>query len=207
MSETIVITCPKRGSRVVVLAGEPGTAGGGVGGTSTLDLPWSTAAVHWETHPPDTLAVPIVFDGFAQRRSVEPQIATLQTMARARGGEKRPPAIYLDGPVPAWSVAAWLVESIEWGAAVRPEDGSVYRLRQEATLNLVSDRQPELALTRPRRRSSGQSRTHRWRSGDTPSKVAQAERVHGGAPALKRANPRIRDWRHVRPGTVIKLPR
>lgn len=203
MSQWVTITCPKRDLELTVLAGEPAQLSGGVGGTSTIDLPRDTAAVHWETHPPYGLAVPLVLDGFAKGRSVEGDALGLLKMARARPGEARPPTVTLAGPVPRTDLA-WLIEGIEWGDVLRPDDGSSdARLRQAVTVNLVQDSRAELAVYR---RKKPRTKTAKWHHGDTPTRFAHRNHVHGGARALKRANPRVRDWKRVKAGTRIKLP-
>lgn len=205
MSEWVTLTCPRRDDVLIVRAGEAITPGGGVGGTSTVDLPRDTAAVHWETHPPYTLAVDLVLDGFAEGRSVEGDAKRLLRMARAVPGEARPPSVDIDGPVPQpHSSLSYLIETIDWGDVMRPDDGSSdSRVRQKVTVNLIQDSRAELSVYR---RKTTHAKTYTWRKGDTLTKVAHAKKVRGGTAAIKRANRGIRDWRHVRAGTRIKLP-
>jgi hypothetical protein len=203
VSAFVTLTCPARDDVLVMLAGEDITLGGGVGGTSTVDLPRDTAAVHWETHPPYTLSVQAILEGFASGRSVEGDARRLLQMARAEPGEARPPVVTVDGPVPR-SDLDWLIEGIEWGETIRREDWeNPDRLRQHVTVQLVQDSRAELAVYR---RKKPKAKTYKWKRGDTPTKVAHRLKVRGGARALKRANPRIRDWKRVKPDTRIKLP-
>lgn len=197
---------------------------GGVGGTVTLDVPHDTQAVHWETHPPYQLSVPLVLDGWATQTSVADDLHNIYKMARVEPGGRRPPSVYVtEGAVPRKDLA-WLVEDVVLGEAlVRESDGVL--LRQHVRLELVQDRRVTVGQSRAqsaaeRARNRAQARTlqqqstalrqargkpYTVRAGDTLPRIAAAKHVEGGWRAIARLNG-IRDPRSIKVGQRIRIP-
>lgn len=206
----VTVECPTRGLTLVVLADEaPATLGGGTGGTQSLEVPRQRAAVHWEGHPPLTLSVPLVLDGHGADRSVEGEIADLLRMGRAEPGEARPPTVRVAGPVPCASTDEWLVETIDWGAAMRRNgDPLEQRTRQHLVLNLVEDHSVDLVLTRkvpPAKRVRIRRKRYVVKKGDTLSKIAARLKVKGGWRAIAKVNG-IRDPKRIKVNQRLKIP-
>jgi hypothetical protein len=211
-------------------SGEPRLSGG-VGGTSTLDLPRDTQAVHWETHPPFSLSLPLQFEGHAEGRSVESECGLLLLMARAPEGAARPPTVFVEGPVTQPMVPRpfpWLIEDLAWGDSIR-RDGDDARVRQAVVVQLIQDHRAELVLRAEtpsqehRRRPppplaagvdvdaqvaaarTASGRTYVARAGDTLPRIAARLRLPGGWRPLAELND-IRDPGRLREGQRLRLP-
>jgi hypothetical protein len=95
------------------------------------------------------MTVPLLFEGFAQDRSVEPQIRALEAMARVDGGDSQPPKLRVTLPAssPRTPSVVWVIETLEWGDAERRSDGQ--RTRQHATVTLLQFVEDELVRASP----------------------------------------------------------
>lgn len=223
---TITFTSENPDRSFSVLAGEttPQTTSG-YGGYETRARPRRRPLTSWVGFPALTIEVPILFDAFSDRenpelepagKSIERDIATLELMAgRGKGGGKHePPRLTLDGPgnlIPPSEDIKWVIEDIAWGDALVNSRGN--RIRQAATVTLlqyVRDNSLHAVSVANRRRATHRRRrrTYRWREGDTLRKVAKKLLGDpGDAKKLRKANPKIHDWRHLKAGTTIKVPR
>jgi hypothetical protein len=212
--EGAVVTVRSHELAVAALHGKGASRlSGGVGGTSTIDIPGDVQAVDWQTHPPYQLTVPLMFDGFATGDPVNGSINKLYRMARARRGDRRPPSVEIHGPVPlpAPSGIRWLVENIDQGdEVVRPDDGGP-RLRQDLVLTLVQDRHPHLVVReeppshRHRRASYKKYRVKKSDLKGGLRGIAHRLKVKGGWKAIAKLN-HIRDPKKIHAGQVLKIP-
>lgn len=195
------------GENLLCLVG-PGGAKltGGVGGTQTVDVPRDTQAVTWSTHPPYGMSLSLALEGFATGATVEADLKTLYRMARADVGAVRPPSVSLSGPVPRTDLQ-WLIEDIDEsvtdGEVIRRDDDA--RVRQFVTLTLVQDRDVQLVVPASKAPASKKTQTVTFRSGDSLTSIAHTYKVKGGAKAIQKLN-QIRDPKHIKPGTKIRLP-
>jgi hypothetical protein len=179
---------------------------GGVGGAEAIELPHNRSAVHWETHPPLALTLPLLFDGHQKDLNVEDELADLRRLARAEPGARRPPSVVVEGPIPL-SGTAWLINGLEYGACIRRESDDK-RTRQVVTVQLIEDREVEDVIKRTRRRPARTSgRTHTVKRGETLRSIAAKHKVKGGWRALaKLQRPPIRDPRTLDVGDRLRLP-
>lgn len=138
-------------------------------------------------------------------RSIEPQLARVRALWRRAEGLDRPPWLRAIGalpmPRPRWVVT----QPSSITELAHDRRGRCVRARVELTLLEWVDPEVELRVARPRR--IARRRTHVWQRGDTIRKLAR--RYLGGGDRwvdIRAANPRIRAWSRVRPGTVIVIP-
>lgn len=113
--------------------GTPVTTGGN-GGWELVGRPKRTALTDWIGHEPLRQVIPCVFDGHQTARSVEPDLMRLGVLYVRQPDRDRPSVVKIAGPL--GSPLDWVIESIEWGDAIRRSaDGQ--RTRQFFTLNML----------------------------------------------------------------------
>jgi nucleoid-associated protein YgaU len=153
--------------------------------------------------------VPVLFDGFAEGRSVEAPIARLERMASPGPRREDPPELVISGPI-LHPELAWVIDSIEWGEALR-DDRDGFRIRQAATVNLLehgrADQRARLGTVRrrlpgPRRRP----RLYTVKRGDTLSSIAARELGNASRWREIAALNGIRDPRSIKPGQQLVMP-
>lgn len=146
---------------------EPRLTGGYASWQETA-RPRRVALTDYVGRSPFRQTVPILLDGFATGASVEPAIRTLEKMALPGSGRADPPVLTLAGPLPRVE-GDWVVETIEWGQALRDDDGN--RIRQAATISLLELVEDERLKELNRRRPS-RPRWYVVKRGDTLRSIA-----------------------------------
>jgi len=178
------------------------------------------------------IEIPIIIDGFAQEKSVENEVATLEHLAgRKQSGQQseEPPLMYFNsgGVVPhdyhKNPGIDWVIGDIIWGDADRREDG--IRTRQAATVIVEEHVEDDVlgALTSAQRRKLAQSKRAKKKGkgakqgkesryvvkeGETLEKIAASQLGNSARwHELKKLNPSIRDPnKPLRAGTIVIMP-
>lgn len=207
MSHLIRLTSNTGENLLCDIGDSPPQLTGGVGGTQTVDIPYQTQAVVWQTHPPYGLVLKILLDGHDTGRSVEADVKTIYRMARADPGAVRPPSVKVSGPVPRTDLA-WLIEGVDEGTTVstdviRRDDDA--RTRQQITLTLIEDRLPQTVVAKAAttKKVSKKVKTVAVHKGDTLRSIAKRYKV--AYADLKAANKDVRDPNHLT-GKTVRLP-
>lgn len=117
---------------------------GGVGGWNEIPRPRQETAVEWGGQPASFLTFTLLFDGFDNDESVEPQCRLLKNMGQRPKGGKQPPILEMDyGPVGRGQL--WVIQSIDWGPELRNKQ--LERIRAEATVTLLQFNKIDIALS------------------------------------------------------------
>lgn len=217
----VTITSQAPNLTVTCLLGAEGAkVTGGYGGWVDVPRPRRLALTQWDGRSPFEMAVQLVLDAHADDGSVEAQCSALERMALPPRSLAEPPVVRIKGPVPHDDLT-WVVNGIDWGAAMRNDAGN--RSRQEVTLTLKRYVAEDRLTLRPaaekaREKGSGggggtntktktpAQRTYVVKSGDTLSEIAA--RMYGNASQWKKiadAN-NIRDPRNLRVGQTLRIP-
>lgn len=180
------------------------TAGGG--GYSVVGRPRNVGFVEYQGADPYRLDLSLLLDGILKapgKRSVEDQIGKIDSFSARSPKIGQPPAFTITGPVP-FPGMVWVVESApSWGDVVEYNDASD-RIRQDVVLHLVQFVQPAtLALGS---KVGAKHKTYTVRKGDTLRSIA----AHHLGSAKRWAEiaklNHLRDGRHLKAGTVLRLP-
>jgi hypothetical protein len=142
----IVVFASTSGVNVRPYSGDgPPVISQGYGGWSERPRPRRRPITVWDGQPLWRMAVPILFDGHLEDGpgrgglSVEAEVRALERMARPRGiaNNLAPSRILCSVPAesPRLKDIEWVIESIDWGEAMRRSDGR--RVRQAGTVNLL----------------------------------------------------------------------
>ncbi len=109
----------------------------GYGGWEEVARPRRSPITTFKGPPALHLTVPILLDGWAADRSVEPDVAALERMGRPTAADGEPPRVKLSalGAALPGQARRWLIDTIEWGDALMNPDGN--RVRQAAVLRLI----------------------------------------------------------------------
>lgn len=201
----------RRGMSLRAILSDAPTFTAGVGGWESVTRPGRRPLTVWRGAPETTMTLPLIFDGWANGRSQERAILTLERLgglAGRRDGE--PPLLIVRGWPPmaaqrVGSAARWVITGMEWGDAIRRvSDG--HRLRQQVTVTLTLHVEDD-RLERLRSSSRPSYRFIRARRGDTYEKIAARElgRARYGA-RLARLNGRRSPDVRLRAGARVKLP-
>lgn len=199
--------------------GEELEIAGGVGGWARITRPRRQSLTEWQGYEGREMRVPVIFDGFADDRSVEREIRQLEKFGRKGRGDNHPPVLTLKGPIPH-SDLDWVIQDIEWGRFDRRTDGQ--RIRQHATIIFWDFVDADITIKRKRspakksrdrnRGGKGQNdnkgsrRTYTVKRGDTLSSIA-ARRLGDSSLWRKIADLNdIRDPKRIRVGQVLRLP-
>jgi LysM domain len=174
-------------SIVTFLGPDPIKLSGGGGGWEVVGRPHQIGMTLWQGGDPYTVQLPLMFDDFPERGSVERAVRVLNRLAR--GDDDSEPGIVEIGGVPL-PADEWVIDSLDWGDPIRaPSD--LRLLRQPVTVTLREYVPPEYlqlrrrALAKPKRRT----RVVTVKKGDTPAKIAR--RVHCKWTALRELNPGV----------------
>jgi hypothetical protein len=147
---------------------------GGFGGWDVVARPQQVGMTVWTGVEPLSFELPILLDGFAARRSQEPDQRKLYAVAR--GDDESPPGVVRVAGVPL-PVVRWVIEQIDVGDSIlRTSDGS--RLRQALTLTLREYVPPTyLQLRRSALKGTkGKTKVITVKRGDTPASIARKQR-------------------------------
>lgn len=209
-----------KGPKITALLGDGNAVPVADSGWEVVSRPKRKGFTSWNGYGPVTMSVPILLDGFADNRTVEPAIDTLYKMMR-NVDEKidEPPVIRVSGPVP-YTKLQWVITGIDHGDEIRrKKDGR--RVRAFMTINLMEYVAADVMQTKkssPAKSAQGRkdkkkddehkssSKTYRVKKGDTLSKIA----VHllGSANdwhKIAKLN-HIRDPRNIKVGQVLRIP-
>lgn len=134
---TVRIICPAQNVDMTALVGGAAPViTGGYGGITRVARPRRVSATDYAGIDPYTLDVQLLFDGFDEQRSVEPECTTIGNLARNTSSRKGPPAMVLQGAIPQHIASlSWLIDNVQWGDSLWT-DGN-YRMRQYVTLTFV----------------------------------------------------------------------
>lgn len=113
----------------------------GYGGWEAIDRPKQLPFTRWVGAPPYQMEMALVFDSLATGGNVEHPIGLLERMAREPGGLGEPPIVKVVGPLPRSSSVAWVITGLDWGDALRGDDG--LRVRQEVSVTLLQYTEPD----------------------------------------------------------------
>lgn len=171
----VELRAPSRGLRLKALLGDgTPTPSGAVGGWEVVGRPRRRPLTLWRGTPdPIRLTIPMMLDGWP-RESVEQECQTLMVMGGLDGKDREPPELVLDGPLlysvdrrPNWR---WVIESLEWGEALRRDDGA--RVRQIVTVNLLVPEDDDRIKRLKPRKGGDRAHTVHAPKGSTYEKLA-----------------------------------
>lgn len=209
---------PPGPSLVCGRSGDPAKFGAD-GGWKITSRPRRIAVTEWDGWQPQTLSIPIIFDGFGWDGSVEPLIAQLYGFMRDTRGTSQPPVLHLDGPIQGAGLN-WILMSIDQGDELRRNDGA--RTRAYFTLNLVEYVPLDYAINVPppspaaaavaaapataATAASPSGRTYTVKRGDTLAVISQRMLGNAGRWHEIADMNGIRDPRTLRVGQVLRIP-
>lgn len=191
------------------------------GGWAVVPRPKWVGFTEWEGVDPYRMTIPLVFDGFAEDRSVELDIETLRQMMRPLDTPRtRPPIVRLIGPIPL-SHLNWGIQNIDYGDELRRSDGQ--RVRAFFTLEVIEwiqadvlfgmRRSPavaaaEAAPTNPDTPAAAPAsgKTYTVKRGDTLSAIAARQLGNSNRWREIADMNGIRDPRTLKVGQVLRLP-
>lgn len=183
------------------------------GGWVEVARPKRKALTEWVGYGPYRMTIPILFDGHATDRSVEPELEILRRMMRVpTPATGEPVVLRLEGPVPMTQLR-WVIDDIETGQQLRAPSGHRTRVFQTVTLvehipaDVVVYRQSPAKAAADRQSSASKtSKTYTVKSGDTLSAIAARQL---GSPSkwkqIADLNG-IRDPNRLQVGQTLRLP-
>jgi len=109
---------------------------GGVARWNTFDRNFQKDGIIWVGQSLSLYTLPLRLDGYSSDpvRSVEADIRTLQSFGRMVAGST-PPRLGLTGNVSTPASMRWVITGLEWGQAIRDENGQ--RLQQDVVVELT----------------------------------------------------------------------
>lgn len=194
----------------------------GSGGWQVVERPRRKSATQWLDYAPYTLTMTLMLDGITahplgQGVSVEGDCSRVAAWEKPQDGQIEPPQLTVTGPVPGTTGREWVVQSLDWGAAIRhPTSG--HRLQQTITLTLLEYVPTDITKVKrhpakkARRRHATKAvvvsttRRHTVKAGETLGDIAAS--VLGDFsrwPQIASLNG-IRDPRNIKVGQVLVLP-
>lgn len=204
----IYIFRSSKGAQVTVVRGEgPPKITGGSGGWNVVNRPRRTSLTQWGGREPYRMDVPILFDGWRARVSVEEDIRRLQQMSMGHDYDP-PPTITLQGALPV-NGATWVIEDIDWGDEVywsqQSSQGRFFRMRQDAVVHLLQYQAEErLKIVMPRQLPNQYTV---FKEGETLRSIAKVMYGDGDKwKVIKKANPSVRDPNKLKVKTVLRIP-
>lgn len=178
----VTVSCPSLGFSVRAYMGEtPPTMTGGYGGWSITDRPRRVGLSTWDGRQPLQMTLPLKLDGWKVDQSVEGEVAILERMALPITEYATPPIVFVSRPAPHASLE-WVIQSIEFGDAIRRADGD--RLRQDVVLTLLQyidddvlqlSNAAQRARDKARNTSGAGDRAYVVKAGDTLVSIAVKE--------------------------------
>lgn len=119
---------------------------GGTGGWDSLSRPRREAATEWVGTPATTYVLPLLIDGIETQvgRDTVIESACRQVEKWGMPAKKtgQPPILRVTGLVQVSTSSRWVVNDIEWGTAIRNQDGR--RIQQPITLTLLKYVEPKI---------------------------------------------------------------
>jgi hypothetical protein len=195
-----------RGARLRLPLGQgPAVLGFATDGWETVSRPGARAITRWTGVSPNSLEIPFLLDGYADRRSIQAERDRLLVLARPKGNGP-PPVLKLSGPVDHRGLR-WVIVEIAWGASIRHPSRGL--LRQAGTVRLMQYVRPDRVRVRRLPRMTSQWGPVDARKGDTWRKLAarhlsdaarwkEIARLNGNKPATA--------TRELKAGRRVRLP-
>ena len=112
----------------------------GYGGWSEIARPRRRPISFWLGSPGLRMSLPIIFDGYASRSSVETSIASLEKLATPSGTYSfNPPVITLNarGKLVPHQDKQWVIDALQWGDAAIADPATGNRVRQAVVISLL----------------------------------------------------------------------
>lgn len=190
----------------------------GFGGWDVIDLRGRIGLTDWKGNDPLAIDLELFFNDDDLTTSVEDAIATLEAYA-GRGIKRKkdePSILKVDtaGLMPfdwhQFPDGRWVVNGLDYGDdTIVNSHGN--RVRQTVTVALLQhvedDRFRYDASRRLKPKGGGSHKTYKSRSGDTLMTIAKAKLGDASKwRTLQKLNPSIRDPRHIKAHTTIRLP-
>lgn len=201
----VVLWSPETTVQVVAQHAElPQISGERAGGWAVIDVPSRTSIVDWTgSQQPLRMALTLLLDRPGAPAALADDLLELRSLAARDRRLGRPPRVRVIGAVP-FASPTWGMDTLEIAEEMHdPATGRPVRVR--ATIGLLEI--PAIESEVRRYRAVG-STTYRWRKSDTLKSVAR--RRLGDARRtdwIRKANPKIKSWAKLKPGTKIKLPK
>ena len=200
-----------RDQTITVLQDETPPKLTGVGGWEEVERVRRKSATNWVAQPLKRLSIPLLFDGWRKKESVQAAVNVLGAMGAPVIGVK-PPRIKVSGAALLIytgyiSGIEWVVEDLDWGDSKRDENGTL--LRAPVTVSLLEYSSVDIATKRLKTREKKTRRIYTVKSGDTLLSIAR--RKLGDATLWKKIASlnNIRDPRSnkkLTPGKKLRLP-
>jgi len=189
------------------------TLKGGVGGWRDVERPGRENGMEWGSTPTRTLEIPLLLDGFADRRTIDTELAALYAMGRPPAGSPRgtpPPTIRVGGMVPHGD-RDWVLTDLAEGDAIW--DGR-HRVRLWLTVTLGEPGSLDIVKVTAKKPSAKPStRDYVVRAGETLASIARdqmdaktSSAIANAVAVLKSLNG-IRDPKSLHTGQKLKVPR
>lgn len=191
------------------------------GGWQIVDRPRRSATTEWLDYSPFTLQMSLLIDGmteqpFAAPLSVEADVLRTESWEVRAEGKIWPAVLQVTGPVPH-NELRWVVQALDWGAAIRHPIGG-YRMQQAVTMTLLeyapativtANTSPAKAAQQRADTSSTSTSSVRYytvKAGDTLPKIATA--IYGDFRkwTVIGAMNGINDPTAIQPGQVLLIP-
>lgn len=191
-------------SLVVLLGTEAPKLTGGFGGWSIVGRPRDVGMTIWEGVEPYALTLPLMLDGWAERKSQETALRRLTRVAR--GDDESPPGILRIAGIPL-PAKRWVIDGIDFGDPInRVRDGARYR--QPLTLTLREYVPPKyLKRRKSPYASSGKTLIVKANKGDTPAKIAKRRGLKSWT-VLRDLNRKLitKANQSLKTGTTVRVP-
>jgi hypothetical protein len=148
----------------------------GFAGYDEVERAENVSLTEWNGTATLKMDVPVFLDGWAERRSVEHEIARLEHLARRPDGSDQPPAFRVYGPIP-YSGRKWVMANITFGTGegeVERDERHGRRIRQVLTLNLMEHSTPDRIRFHKVHKSGAKNgqRFYTTKKGDTLNQIA-----------------------------------
>lgn len=179
------------------------TISAGYGGWSEASRPGRQAATVWEGFAGRRMTISVLLDGLGEESSVESQITAVDTMARSIVDGHTPIVSVTGDTIPVEVAGArWVIDRVDWGNAIRRQDGQ--RVRQVASFEFLEFVAPQIVIAGAN--ASRGTTTYVIKKGDTLTKIAQ--RLLGDKDRWREIATLngIRDPRKLKVGARIKIP-
>lgn len=209
----------KQGLRPVrVMLGDGAAKPAGAGGWNVIARPKKIGFTIWDGQDPETMVIPVMFDGLARETSVEADVAMMRAIMRTPVGPlKQPSPVRFTGPLPGTSLP-WVIQEFAEGEIIRRQrDGQMIRCTAEISLLqyveadvLLSSKSSPAKASNDRKATTAAkpkaSRSYTVKRGDTLSKIAASQLgSYKRASEIAKLN-NLRDPNSLKVGQVLRLP-
>jgi nucleoid-associated protein YgaU len=184
---------------------------GGYGNWAQVLVPRADPLTQWSGRNLITMDLDLVIDGYAQGRSVEPQIKALEALATRDPAMLTPPAVRIYGAVPHPALK-WVIAGIDYtnSPATLRKYPSGERLRESVTVHLMEYRDETTLVALPRAAATpAPPSKYKVKRGDTLKTIA-ARRLGKSSrwPDIAKLNKGLRGPKLAASwiGKTIKLP-